>query len=262
MGKKKALFFDIDGTIWNEKNEIPQSTINAIRTARSNGHLAFLNTGRSRSFMQNPKLLSIGFDGIVSGCGTMIEYKGETIFYKKLEPELVEHTVTTVRKYGFRPILEGKDYLYMDREEFGEDSYGKKVISEMGEKLRSISGEWGKWEISKLSCATENADQASCFAVLEDHYDYLVHNIAVVEMVPKGYDKGKGIHKFCELLDMDISDTVAFGDSVNDLAMLRAAGVGVTMGNGSEEAKNAADYITASMWEDGIWKACKYLELL
>ena len=57
--KKKALFFDIDGTIWNGKNEIPPSTIEAIRTARGNGHLAFLNTGRTRSFMQNEKLLSM-----------------------------------------------------------------------------------------------------------------------------------------------------------------------------------------------------------
>ena len=114
MPKKKVLFFDIDGTIWNEKNEIPESTIDAIRTVRRNGHLAFLNTGRCSSYIQNPDLLSIGFDGVVCGCGTMIEYMGETIFYKRLEEVLVEHTVNTVRRFGFRPILEGRAYLYLD----------------------------------------------------------------------------------------------------------------------------------------------------
>ena len=262
MAKKKALFFDIDGTIWNSRNEIPVSTIAAIQTARRNGHLAFLNSGRCRSYIQNPKLLSIGFDGVVSGCGTMIEYEGKTIFYKKLEADLVGHTVNTVRNYGFRPILEGRAFLYLDEEEFGSDPYGRKLKEEMGEHLRSISAEWGKWEISKLACARDGADKEGCFAALEAYYTYMVHGDAVVEMVPKGFNKGLGITCVCDLLGMDISDTIAFGDSANDLDMLRAAGAGVAMGNGTEEAKAAADYVTASMMEDGIWKACKYLELV
>lgn len=260
--KKKALFFDIDGTIWNGKNEIPPSTIEAIRTARGNGHLAFLNTGRTRSFMQNEKLLSIGFDGIVSGCGTLIEYQERIIFYKELETELVEHTLGIVRKYGLRPILEGKDYLYMDYEEFCEDPYGRKVMAEMGENLLGIAEEWGKWKISKFSCATEEADQESCYAALEEYYDFKVHDIPVVEMVPKGFDKGTGIMEVCRLLEIDIADTYAFGDSVNDLEMLRAAGVGICMGNGSDLAKEASDYITTPMEEDGIWNACRHFGLI
>lgn len=261
MKAKKMLFFDVDGTIWNGKNEIPSSTIEAIQTARDNGHLAFLNTGRTRSFLRNPKLLALGFDGIVSGCGTMIEYDGKIIFYKRLEPELVEHTIRTVYQYGFRPILEGKDYLYMNKADFEKDSYGRKVMEELGANLRGIAEEWGKWEISKLSCATEQADRESCFAKLQDFYDYKIHNEAVVEMVPKGFDKGNGIWRVCQLLGIDIADTLAFGDSVNDLEMLRAAGVGIAMGNGSDAAKEAADYVTSSMQEDGIWKACRYLGL-
>ena len=262
MPKKKVLFFDIDGTIWNEKNEIPESTIDAIRTVRRNGHLAFLNTGRCSSYIQNPDLLSIGFDGVVCGCGTMIEYMGETIFYKRLEEVLVEHTVNTVRRFGFRPILEGREYLYLDDCEFGRDPYGIKLKAEMGEQLRTIAGEWGKWEVSKLACAMDGADKKGCFAALEDYYTSMVHNDAVVEMVPKGFDKGTGIVRVCQLLNMDISDTIAFGDSANDLEMLRSSGLGVAMGNGTKEAKKAAGYVTAPMMEDGIWKACKYLGLL
>lgn len=219
-------------------------------------------SGRSRAYIRNPRLFAIGFDGVVSGCGTMIEYGEETIFYKRLDNGLVEHTIHTVRHYGFRPILEGREYLYLDDEEFGEDYYGKKLKAEMGNQLRSISGNWGSWEISKLSCATDQADREGCFAALEKYYDYMIHNSSVVEMVPKGFHKGTGIARVCELLDMDISDTFAFGDSVNDLGMIRAAGVGVAMGNGSDEVKSAADYVTAPMMEDGIWKACRHFELI
>ena len=64
--QEKLLFFDIDGTIWNEKNEICDSTVEAIRLARKNGHKTFLCSGRSKAYINNPVLLDIGFDGIVS----------------------------------------------------------------------------------------------------------------------------------------------------------------------------------------------------
>lgn len=259
---KKAAFFDIDGTIWNLKNEIPESTVEAIRGLRKNGHLAFLCSGRCRAHIQNPKLYAIGFDGVVSGCGTMVEYGGETVFYKKLDNELVAHTINTVRSYGFRPILEGREYVYLDRAEFDNDYFGNKLRAEMGDHLLSISEEWGRWEISKLSCATDDADREGCFAALKEFYAYMIHNPYVVEMVPKGFDKGTGIARVCELLGIDISDTFAFGDSANDMAMLRAAGTGIAMGNGSEEAKAAADYVTTPMEEDGIWNACRHFGLI
>lgn len=262
MGKKKAVFFDIDGTLWNEKNIIPDSTREAIKKIRESGNLTFLCSGRCRSYIQNPDLLSLGFDGVVSGCGTMIEWAGETLFYHKLDTELVEHTVSTVRRYGFRPILEGRKYLYLDEAEFGEDYFGKKLKAEMGEKLLSISGEWGKWEASKISCDMGKEGQQECFAALEKYYDYMVHNSRVVEMVPKGYHKGTGLMKVCELLAIDPADTYAFGDSVNDLGMLQAAGTAIVMGNGSEVAKAAADYVTAPLLEDGIWKACRHFGFL
>lgn len=262
MRNRKAAFFDIDGTIWNKDNIIPESTREAIRAIRANGHLAFLCSGRCRSYIQNPELLGIGFDGVVSGCGTMIEYGNETLFYRKLDTELVEHTIRTVRQYGFRPILEGREYLYLDESEFGEDYYGRKLKAEMGDKLLSISGEWGKWEVSKFSCAMEEKGQEECFAALEEYYDFMVHNSQVVELVPRGYHKGTGLIKVCELLSINQADTFAFGDSVNDIGMLKAAGTAVVMGNGSEAAKAEADYVTAPLMEDGIWKACRHFGLL
>ena len=73
MGRRKILFFDIDGTLWTMDGHIPESTREAIRRVRENGHLVFINSGRTRGYIRDPKLFSLGLDGIVSGCGTMIE---------------------------------------------------------------------------------------------------------------------------------------------------------------------------------------------
>ena len=80
-----AIFFDIDGTLWDKENHIPQSTKDAIRQLRKNGHQTFLCSGRTRIFINSEELLGMGFDGIVSGCGTFIEYDGKDLLYKEID---------------------------------------------------------------------------------------------------------------------------------------------------------------------------------
>lgn len=259
-----VLFFDIDGTLWNYKNEINEKTIEAIRTARALGHKCFINTGRARAFVTNEKLLGIGFDGIVSACGTMIEYNGEVVYNRLIPSDEAIRSIETVRKYGFKPILEGPNHLYLELDDFRSDMYGEKVIREMGDKLRGIDECWGNWELQKISCETSvpASQRDACFDELSDLYNYIIHSDKVVEMVPKGFDKGVGIEKVCELLGEDIANTFAFGDSINDKEMLLAAGVGVGMGDTYHDLTEYADYITASLDDDGIWKAMKHFELI
>lgn len=59
----------------------------------------------------------------------------------------------------------------------------------------------------------------------------------------------------------DLSDTVAFGDSMNDIEVVQEAGIGVAMGNAVDALKKVADYVTAPIEEDGIYKACEHLHL-
>ena len=258
----KTLFFDIDGTLWNRQNFMPESTRKAFQLLHQNGHKTFINTGRSKAYIQYEQLLSLGFDGIVSGCGTMIECNGKIIREVKIPVSLLEKSIHTARQYGFRPILEGKEYLYMDESEFGQDPYGMKLMNELGERLLSIEEEWGKWDVCKFACDMTGANKAECFKKLEPYYDFMVHNEYVVEIVPKGYHKGQGITEVCKYLGIDVEDSFAFGDGANDVGMFQVAGTAVAMGNGSETAKKYADYVTTSLEEDGIWNACKYFGLI
>lgn len=257
MPDRKLLFFDIDGTLWDAKNIIPDSTKEAFVKLRKQGHLTFICSGRSRGFIRHPDLFALGFDGVISGCATMIEYKDETIFYYEMNNKSVADTVNLVRSYGFKPILEGKRFLYLDDEEFGQDPYVNKLRADMGEFILPISSTWGKWEVSKLSCDTRNIDTRECYSILKKDFDLLIHNEDVVEVVPKGYDKSEGINRIVDFLGADHKDTIAFGDSVNDLGMLKKANIGVAMGNATEGVKAVSDYVTDAMKEDGIYKACE-----
>ncbi|MBO6136978.1 MAG: Cof-type HAD-IIB family hydrolase [Lachnospiraceae bacterium] len=262
MEAKKAVFFDIDGTIWDYTNYIPKSTVEAIRALRSKGNSAFICSGRCRSYIHSPSLFEIGFDGVVSGCGTMIEYGSEVVFYHELDRELVAHALKTVRSFGMKPLLEGRDSLYMDYEEFKDDPYGQKLIEEMGSRIKSIKDSEGKWECSKLSCDAPKGGIDECYESLKDEFDFIVHTSNVVEMVPKGFSKATGMRKVAELLGCGMENTLAFGDGENDIEMLQTAGVGIAMGNGNEHVKSIADHVTASLYEDGLYKACEHFGLI
>ena len=74
--------------------------------------------------------------------------------------------------------------------------------------------------------------------------------------------KEQGIMHLLERYGLKREEIVAFGDAENDIEMLQYAGIGVAMGNATEAAKAAADYVTADIDDDGIWKALKKLELI
>ncbi|SEA00090.1 hypothetical protein SAMN02910384_00589 [Pseudobutyrivibrio sp. ACV-2] len=263
---KSAVFFDIDGTLWNYDKYIPESTKQAIKKLRENGHLAFICSGRARSFINDPDLLALGFDGIVCSCGCHIEIDGKIIYQKLLDKDFAVKTIEMIRSYGFRPILEGPKKIYMDDNEFGpEDGFGNILRRDLGHNLVGINGEhYGNWVINKMSCTTDvdPEKRMECFDRLADDFAIIVHSDDVCELVPAGHNKATGMLTACEIVGVDPANTYAIGDSENDLDMLTAAGVGIAMGNGTDRAKAAADYVTTAFDEDGIYNALKHYKLI
>lgn len=248
---KKAVFFDIDGTLWDEHMQIPDSTIEAVRTLREAGNYAFLCSGRSRSSICNEKLLGIGFDGVVAACGTYIEFHGEKVYEYLLSSREVAHVLDVMERYHMLAVLEGPHYIYVDDEDFSDDPYVIYLRKELGENVKPIEG-GTEFEINKLSIDLKGAGLDLVRKEFEEMFDVIVHNDWLIEIIPKGYSKATGIRRLCEMLDIALEDTYAFGDSANDLEMFALVAHSIAMGNGTEEAKRAAEYVTTDIMEDGI----------
>ena len=262
---RKAIFFDVDGTLWDKEEKIPPSTIKAIHQLQTNGHLAFICTGRTRAFFKDERLLSIGFDGIVSGCGTTVEYGGVDLFYLKLTNEAIREALPVLRAHHIQPVMEGRYDIYLDKEDFADLGFLALLEHDSHGHVISLSDNFDRWEASKMTVVTSHCvgdDMDQVMKKLGHLYDFKVHHFGIAEMVPKGYHKGSGIQIVCDHLGIPIEDTIAVGDGPNDLDMLRMAGTGVAMGNATEDARAAADYVTADLHDAGIWKACEHLGLL
>ena len=78
----------------------------------------------------------------------------------------------------------------------------------------------------------------------------------------KGINKSYGMEKYLEYVGLTRKDAIAFGDGPNDLDMLSFVGHGIAMGNGSKAAKDAAEYITTDIHEDGIRHAMEHYGLI
>lgn len=260
---KHAVFFDIDGTLWDEHMQVPQSTAEAIRELRIRGDYAFLCSGRSRAAIRSEKLLNeIGFDGIIAGCGTYIEYQGDVIFEKLIAAEELKRTLGILEKYHIPAILEGSEYLYADRAAFGNDPYIDYLSSMLGGGFKTAKEGLSCGRVNKLSADYTRGDVEGMKRELSGEYEMVFHEKRIVELLPKGYSKASGIQRICEHLEIAHQNTYAFGDSANDIEMLRYVQHGIAMGNGTDDAKEAADYVTVDIREDGIQAGLKYFGLI
>ncbi len=256
------LFFDIDGTLWDQKNVIPESTKEAIRRLKEKGHTLFLCSGRTRVFIQNQDLLGLGFDGIISGCGTCVEYRGQELLYKRLEDEVLARSVQLFYDYNMPMVMEGRDWLFMDADIISRDGYGRFLLHSMKDSILPIRDNQANWAASKFCILIGGTDYPAVIDALKEDYDFMVHGDVVMEVVPKGYSKATAIAAVCAHLGIDRADTYAFGDSSNDIDMLDYVATGIVMGNGTAEAKAHADYVTDDLHADGIMKACLHYNLI
>lgn len=256
-----AIFFDIDGTIWDRENKIPESTKEAMSLLHARGHQTFLCSGRTKAMIKSEALLSLGFDGIVGGCGTQLWYKGESLFCHEIETDLLKRTIGLLKDCRMPVLLEGETYLYMDQD-VAENVYGRYIVETLGRFVRPLAGNEDNWRGSKLTALIQDGDYDRAAAVLEKDFHVLKHGKIVTELVPLGYSKADGIKRMCGYLNIPREDTFAFGDSINDRDMLQYVSCGIAMGNGSDAAKEAADYITDDIHQDGIYNGLKQFDLI
>lgn len=259
----KLIFFDIDGTLWDENMEIPESTVRAIPLLRSNGHKVFLCSGRARGNIRSQTLLDLGFDGILAACGNHVEMDGKIIYENILDAALVKRSVDILMECHMPVVLEGPQYHWISEKGFEDDPYVAYLFREMGETARLLRGYTEDIRINKFSAdIMADTDYERVRRELKDAFDILEHDGNVLEFVPKGTSKATGIQWLCNYLGVDVADTYAVGDSVNDLDMLQFAGHGIAMGNGSKAAKDAAEYVTSDIHEDGIYRAMEHYGLI
>jgi Cof subfamily protein (haloacid dehalogenase superfamily) len=260
---KKIIFFDIDGTLYDPEIGVPKSTQDGIKLLKENGHIPIICTGRTRPMIPE-YLINIGFDGIVAGAGTYIEYKGEIVHHKYVDDSYAPDILPLLSEKNVKFVIEGPKNIYFDKyDKSKEYEFINEIAKTLGNNVvKPLQEE--SYIMNKITCSlTKESDIESIRQILETKFDLICHEGSnLIELVMKGYNKAIGIQKLIDFLQIDKINTYAFGDSTNDLEMLQYVEYGIAMGNAYPEVLKQAKYTTKSIKEDGIYHGLKEFGLI
>ena len=278
MISPRFAFHDVDGTLIDSGEVIADSTIEAVQTARANGHQVYLCTGRA-SVEIYAKIRDIGFDGAISAGGGFAEIGDELVISRTMPEEAVARMVGFYEESGYDFYLQAFAELYPSpgvRSRFA--SYLQDDQDRRGETRTDLESVTGEHEHPALKAFADVrplsftgiaksvflAGDLSAFdrvtAALSGDFHVITGTIPHMgkgsgEVTLGGVNKGSTILQLLDKLSLDASSAIGVGDSNNDIEMLQVCGVGIAMGNATDLVKAHADEVTTSVLDDGVWNA-------
>ena len=261
---RKALFFDIDGTLLTDGTKIlPKSAEEAVKKAREAGHMVFINTGRSRILMQELEG-RIEVDGYLCGCGTLIEVQGRKLMHHVISAERRFEIQKGILQHKLDGILEGPNGIFVQPGQSHMPGVQKVKDRFLGSGVM-FEADWTKGPIMfDKFCVLqdENSDMDGFKKFLEPDFDWIDRGHNLFECGPKGFDKATAMEFILHYFDIPWEESYAFGDSSNDLAMIKYACHSVIMEEHAEVLEPYAELITKKVEEDGIAYAFQVLNIV
>jgi len=272
--KIKMIGLDMDGTLLTTEKKLTVYTRQVLEKALSQGIEVVLSTGRAITGIPKEirKLPGMRYAVTINGA-RILDLKNQRILYEStLSIETALRLLDVISEYDAiqEAFIDSVCYSSKDKLEHVGDYFlnpgAVKYVLNSRTPVRDVSAtvlqkNMPVDKVNGIFKAME--DKESCFERLSK-----VPGVVIVssfrnnwEINAKGTDKGSALLRLGEFLGIRREEIMACGDSVNDIAMLKAAGLGVAMGNAETEVKEAADYITASNDEDGVAKAIERFAL-
>lgn len=265
--KYKMIAMDMDGTLLNNKKEISETTRNILKRASEKGVKLVVCTGR---IFTSAKVYAglIGTKApIIASNGAYIREKDreEIIFERCLPDEIVKRVIEISEGYGLLPHVFTSNTIYTKKLVYFSANYkrwndtlpeNERVKINLVEDL-GIAFEENSGNILKVVVADDNFENvlrakkeikenidASIFSSAHNNFEVMASNIS----------KGYAVERIAKYYGIDRDEIICIGDNENDISMIEYAGLGVAMGNATDELKGIADYITDTNEEDGVAK--------
>ena len=276
----KAVFFDIDGTLVNDRKSVLKSTKEAIKIVKDQGVLVGVATGRGPFFVKD-LMDDLDLDFAVTYNGQYIFNKERVLFASPIDKRSLRQVIAYAKEnrkeiaMGTRQDVIGSRIM----------SFGLSPLSQLVSRFvpkfltRTVSHSFNRmvskalpqkeddlldlinqpiYQILMLMTPEESNQAASEFEYLK----FTRSNPFAADIINQGNSKLEGIRRVGKEYGFDLNQVMAFGDSDNDLEMLAGVGMSVAMGNGSSSVKEVAKHITTSNQEDGIHKALEHFGVL
>lgn len=263
----KLIAMDLDGTLTNDQKIITEKTKAALMAAQKRGiRLALASARPSPGLFRERDVLDLQHhNGILmsyNGGRIVDAATGKVLFETSMDLAQTKTVLRQLETLPVTPILDdGAQFYVTDKSGYKVDyecRNNNMVCAEVGNLADFLS-----FAPIKILMSVQPEELK---AVQKQIADFLPESLTVVqtaafylEVIPKVINKGQGIRDICKVLGIGTEEVIAFGDAENDIPMLRAAGMGVAVGNAAQAVKEAADMVTLSNNDDGIADALEKL---
>ena len=274
----KIIFLDVDGTLVANHGKMTEQVKKAITLARNQGHKVFICTGRNKIGIRN-ELEEVNFDGFIASAGSYIEVADEVVHSRYYDRKLIEKACDVFNRNNIVYNYECTDITYMSpkmmeffvggNNEEATNSEMERLKAEQSDKfnVRDMNEYDGRGihKISFIAMKQEDFDHA--FKELKENFNFVVHDMFGSkningEIMSKLDNKGTGIKRIVDYLNIDMEDTIGFGDSMNDYQMLQEVDTGVVYEGASDNLKALGKYFFTDPDQDGIYKVMKEMDLI
>ncbi len=271
---KKMIFTDIDGTIRFPDGTVPSSTVKAIQLLQEAGCDVLICTGRPECEVPE-RILDIGFDGMITACGARVRYHSKVVYDREIPREPFEELMTYMTSHDIVAYVQQAEENAVLASQF--DAY-MAIDTRMHDRLPAGSERLCPVPAPAESLADIAHPEKMAFygnttpvkkfrAEMPEGFDVVPLGIPspekyTGEIMYHTLTKGNAIRALLEETGTSVEDTIAVGDSANDIPMLTAVGFSIVVGNGTPAAKAEADLVTDDMAEDGFYRAFVRLGLL
>ena len=259
---KRLIVSDCDGTLLNSSNTVSERVRMAINEYVSCGGVFAVCTGRMLCSIL-PRVRELGLKGLVAAYqGSVIAdiESGKMLRQNSLNSADCAEICAFAEKHNFTCNAYSNEVLYTNipAGDKGLETYetvtGVKAVIIDGAMSKFIRDK--KLACNKITFLVYPEDRERLYKLLQAEFslrfDVTCSAVCLVEVSPKGDDKGMALKYIADYFGIDLSSTVAIGDNLNDLSMIKIASVGVAVGNAVDELKMEADFIAVSNNEDAV----------
>lgn len=274
--KIRLVALDMDGTLYNNQSKISKADQNTIRKAVECGITVIISTGRPYVGLPVETLSAIGIRYAITSNGAAI-YRlpdKECIYSDCMPPELVCPIIKELQKKDIhmdafidgnsisqlscKPNIDRLDMPASIRNYIKATRAFTKNLAEYIE-VNHLYVQKMTLNFYPLSDGTFKHREETISLLAKRHeITFLSGGYHNLEFTGAKTTKGSGLFHLCEILGIAAEETMACGDTENDIAILKAAGTAVVMANASDEIKSLADFITLSNEESGVSHAIRH----
>ena len=252
--KYKMIAVDMDGTLLDDRKQIPDETVHTIRQMAGTGVLFVISTGRPVQGVEKYKeLLHLTGPMITCNGAVIVDAgTGETLFEQGLVRSDAEKIFHLGKKYDVTMCIWAGGRLYGNRLDEKMNDYKK--ISGVEPILAEDFENLPDQEISKI---VWYEDESRMKRLITELPEGRFSQVTACLSQPVQVSKAAAMQKIGEMYGIRREEMIAVGDGPNDIEMLKYAGMGVAMGNASDEVKRHAGFITSSNKEEGVRQAIR-----